>query len=522
MKKLVLIFGFSIFAGNSMSGSAKTWDIGAEVNNQIASLPTVTQNSQTWAQGTVTIPAGSYNQVTTIVLNSPYVNLRCEPGTILTYMGSGDAIRILPSAQISGPAPTQPNQGPSVQNCSIYNASSTAVSGIHAGDISSIHLTNVAVNNFNGTPTSAAYWFDNTVSFTEGMALTDLSANNNSIAMRFTNTAGNVLTQSFGYTSIRGFRAQVRTNQIGFSVETATLLYHSYIDAIVETSDATGTAMSVSGTGKVGGDWGDDVVFLRGECVNASGPCTGSTLLNLGPSAQFVANGFINSLGSSMTNVVAHGAVLTWNGTSEINRSTYNIGWSADNSILMRFASYPAIAIFSSNMRLNSPYVLGWSTRPTTTANYVGFSPCVSGTAVLCLGNGANADSSGGLNAGTFSGSQFVGNSAIPLISAGPGAGVLPENLSLTPGSTSVSGSIVFTTGSSPAASSVVATITFATPLVQQPNVCIPTAQNAAAAAAQALHTFYIGPPTTTGFVLATGSRPLIAAQELQIGYACF
>jgi hypothetical protein len=520
MKKLVLIFAFLIFAGNGMSGGAQSWDIGAAVNNEIASLPTVTQNSQTWLQGTVTIPAGSYRQITTIVLNSPYVNLRCESGTILTYMGSGDAIRILPSVQISGPAPTQPNQGPSVQNCSIYNASSTAISGIHAGDISNIHLTNVAVNNFNTTPTSAAYWFDNTVSYTEGIALADLTANNNSIAMRFTNTAGNVLTQSFGYTSIRGFRAQVRTNQIGFSVETATLLYHSYIDAIVETSDATGTAMSVSGTGKVGGDWGDDVVFLRGECVNASGPCTGATLLNLGPSAQFVANGFINSLGASMTDTIAPGAVLTWNGTTEMNRSTYNIGWSSDNGILMRFASNPAIAVFSNNMRLGGPYVLGWSTRPTTAGNYVGFSPCVTGTPVLCLGNGVNADSSGGLSAGMFFGSQFFGNSAIPLISAGPGAGILPQNVSLSAGSTSVSGSVVFKTGSSPAASAVVATITFATPLAQQPNVCIPTAQNEATAAA--LHSLLITPPTATGFVLSTGAIPLVAAKEFRVGYACF
>jgi hypothetical protein len=135
----------------------------------------------------------------------------------------------------------QPNQGPSVQNCSIYDASSTAVSGIHAGDISNIHLTNVAVNDFDSD-----------------------------------------------------FRAQVRTNQIGLSVEAGIFCTIVYIDAIVETSNATGTAMSVSvtGTGKVGGDWSDDVVFLRGECVNSCGPCTGSTLLNLGASAQFVVNGF--------------------------------------------------------------------------------------------------------------------------------------------------------------------------------------------------------------------------------------
>jgi hypothetical protein len=527
MKKLLLIFVFSALATVAQAGSTSAkagttsvMDIGAEVNNEIAMLPTITQNSQTWSQGIVTIPVGSYMQSTTIVLNSPYVNLRCEQGTVLTYVGSGDAIRILPSAQASGLAQTQPNQGPSVQNCSIYNASATAVSGIHAGDISKIHLTNVAVNNFSGTPTSAAFWFDNTVSFTEGMALVDLSSTNNSIGMRFTNTAGGVLTQSFGYTSIRGFRAQIRTSQIGISVETGTLLYHSDIDGTLETSDATGTGLSISGTGKFGGDAGDNVVFLRGECVNVSGPCTGSTLLNVGATAQFVANGFMNGLGTSMTTTVAAGGVLTWNGTTELNSSINNFGWSGDNSILMRFASIPEVAIFSNNIRLGGQYVLGWSTGPTTAANYVGFSPCVAGTAVLCLGNGVDADSSGGLVASAFSASQFFGDSATPLIAAGPGAGMQPANVTLAPGSTSVSGTVVFKTGSTPAASAVVATVTFATPLAHQPGACIVAPQNASTAAAQ--HTLFIEPPSATGFVLATGSVPLGQLTEFLVGYACF
>ncbi|WP_213804640.1 hypothetical protein [Granulicella sp. dw_53] len=505
---------------NSMYAGAQFRDIGAEVNDEIALLPTVTQNGQTWAQGTVNIPVGNYAQTTTILIASPFVNLRCEPGTILTFMGAGDAVRILPSAQITGLAQTQPNQGPSVQNCSFYNVSPTATSAIHAGDISQIHISNVAVNNFNGTPTSAGYWFDNTVSFTEGMALNDIASNNNSIGMRFTNTAGGVLTQSFGYASIRGFRAQVRTNQIGISVETGTFLYHSFIDAIMETSDPTGTAMSVTGTGKVGGNSGDDVVFLRGECVNTSGPCSGSTLLNLGAAAQFVANGFMNGLGSTMTNIIAPGAVLTWNGTTEINQSTFNFGWSSDNSILMRFASTPAVAIFSNNMRLGGSYVLGWSTGPTTAANYVGLSPCVFGAATLCVGNGVISDASAGVTAGTFTGSQFVGNSPSPLISAGPAAGIQPENVTLAPGSTNVSGTIVFKTGSSPAAGATVATITFATPLAQPPNVCIASALNTSTAAA--LKSLFIPQPTATGFVLASGQIPLNPATAFLVGYACF
>jgi hypothetical protein len=136
------------------------------------------------------------------------------------------------------------------------------------------------------------------------------------------------------------------------------------------------------------------------------------------------------------------------------------------------------------------------------------------------IGNGVDADSSGGLSAGMFSGSRFFGNSAIPLISAGSGPSVLPENVSLSPGSTSVSGFGSIQNGASPAASAILATITFATPLAQQSSVCIPAAQNEATAAAR--HSLLISPPTTTGFVLSTGSIPLIAAKEFRVGYACF
>jgi|GEM_PF-4553064 len=515
MKKEILIVVFSILTAGAQAQSS---DIGTQVNNEIASLPTVTQNSQTWTQGTVTIYAGTYTYSTTIVLNSPYVNLRCEPGTILTYTGSGDAIRILPSAQITGPAPTQPNQGPSVENCSIYNTSSTAVSGIHAGDISKIHLKNVAVNNFNGSATSAGYWFDNTVSFTEGMALVDDTSNNNSIAMRFTNSGGS---NSFGYTSIRGFRAQVRGGQIGLSVETGTFLYHSYIDAIAETSDSTGIVMSVSGTAIVGGNAGDDVVFIRGECVNASGSCTGATLLKLGATTQFIANGFMNALGVTMTNSIAPGAIFHWQGTSQQNNTGTRTEWALDGNLRLVWGNIPKILVTPSNIRANGgTYVYGWSVNPTSNGDFLGISPCSAGAVRLCVGNGTYGDYSALVEAGQIAASQFLGNSAIPSIVAGPGAGTLPTSVLLSTGSTSVSGSASFITGAAPAASSAAVTITFATALAQAPNVCIPTAQNEATGTA--LNNIIITAPSTTGFVIYSGPVPLTASTAYQIGYACF
>jgi hypothetical protein len=515
MKNAILISTFSIL---TLSAQAQTSDIGARVNTDIASLPTVTQNSQTWGQGTVRIPQGTYTLSSTIVLNSPYVNLYCDPGTILTYTGSGDAIRILPSAQVTGPAATQPNQGPSVQNCSIYNTSATAISGIHAGDISKIHLINVAVNNFNGTSTSAAYWFDNTVSFTEGLALVDITAYNNSIAMRFTNTGG---TNSFGYTSIRGFRAGVRTNQIGFSVEDGTFLYHSYIDGIVETSDASGTVMSVSGTGKVGGNAGDDVIFLRAECVNVSGSCTGAKLLKLGATTQFVANGFMNALGTTMTNSIAPGAVFHWQGTTQLNNTETRSEWALDGNLRLVWGTTTRVLVAPNNLRATgSNYVIGWSANPTASANFLGASPCSAGVASLCIGNGTYGDSSALVKAGQFAAAQFVGNSVPPTAVAGPGAGTFPTGVSLSPGSTNVSGAVSFTTGTSPATSSAAMSINFATALAQAPNVCIPTAQNADTATA--LNNIVINLPTTTGFVISSGSVALTPSVAYQIGYACF
>jgi hypothetical protein len=217
-----------------------------------------------------------------------------------------------------------------------------------------------------------------------------------------------------------------------------------------------------------------------------------------------------------MTNTIAPGAVLTWNGTTEINRSTYNIGWNSDNSILMRFANNPAIAIFS----LGGSYVLGWSTGPTTAGNYVGFSPCVTGTTVL--------------RHWKWSGCRLFRRAQCwyvlwitvlrQLRYSAYLRGVRRKRIARKRITLSRQyerlrfGSIQ--NGASPAASAILATITFATPLAQQSSVCIPAAQNEATAAAR--HSLLISPPTTTGFVLSTGSIPLIAAKEFRVGYACF
>jgi hypothetical protein len=70
MKKAILIAAFSILT--AMVQESKGPDIGAQVNTDIALLPTVTQNSQTWGQGTVRILKIAILLSTTIVLNYPY------------------------------------------------------------------------------------------------------------------------------------------------------------------------------------------------------------------------------------------------------------------------------------------------------------------------------------------------------------------------------------------------------------------------------------------------------------------
>jgi hypothetical protein len=120
----------------------------------------------------------------------------------------------------------------------------------------------------------------------------------------------------------------------------------------------------------------------------------------------------------------------------------------------------------------------------------------------------------------SYVGTQFTGNSPIPTLTAGPGAGTGPANVSLAAGSTSVSGTIVFKTGTTPAADIDVMTVTFATPLVQVPGVCIASAENPATATAS--KSLYIASQSTTGFVLYVGDIPLTQLKEYLVGYACF
>ena len=321
----------SIFIFHSSSASAACLvatnytgaDIGAQVNAAIAALPSYTdKNLQPWQSGCIEIPYNStpYTDTSTITINSPFVSLIADPGTVVYFNGFGDFIRIQQTQSATGSHTDAPAQSTQIVNLNVTNIkSSTSYSvGIHAGDMYGITLRNVSVSGFNnacsGTTPSAAIWFDNKLTFTEGLDLDHVNTYDNCIGLRFTVDGG---TNSFAYGEFRRVvlglaplaGTQSSLSEIGVSVESGAYLYHQNWELVTEanTSAAVGMKITppVSGTGitTFGGNatqkGGDNWIDWRTECVGCSGPMT--FLQMGGANTTFKAVGLISVLDGTAT-----------------------------------------------------------------------------------------------------------------------------------------------------------------------------------------------------------------------------
>jgi hypothetical protein len=124
------------------------------------------------------------------------------------------------------------------------------------------------------------------------------------------------------------------------------------------------------------------------------------------------------------------------------------------------------------------------------------------------------------LNATVISGTHFGGlTAAAPTVVAGAGAGTGPT-LTLNGNDTDVSGYVSVTPGASPAASAVIATVTFGAPYATLAK-CSLWPANAAATALSGAQKAYVPVPTTTAFLIDSGSTPLAASTLYVWGYNC-
>ena len=243
-------------------------DIGAQVNNAVASLPGTLgapftglasfpgQFPGSGRQGTIIIPnvtgAGSvqtYSFSTTMVLDQN-IKLQCDPGVVLSYTGPTDAI-------------LQNNPGTyamftatgGVSNCTITkNSSSNGVNGIHAGNTCGLTYTNDVINGFSGTGDSALL-LENTIFFTEHSRI-DIATEQAYHAITFKKNCGSnpYCQASFGYNWVRNIHCGVTYGGYGdcINVIGGGVLYGSRLDVHANTIGLGQAIFAVDATSGIG------------------------------------------------------------------------------------------------------------------------------------------------------------------------------------------------------------------------------------------------------------------------------
>ena len=305
-------------------------DIGDQVNAAYLKLPMYTDknNQPPWPAGCIQIPYNSngYNDATTIKINSPFVSLIADLGTVVYYTGSGDFIRIQQSPRSTDNHTFQPAQSTQIVNLNITNLSptypsgvATGVSGIHAGDMYGITLRNVSISGFNQgnnstngictNSTAAAIWFDNESTFTEGLDLDHVNTYDNCIGIRYTVNngqpipTGSFITDSFGYGEFRRVVLGLRDNETGVSVEEGAYLYHQNWSFVTEANVLTAVGMklknvnSTFGGAAAGQTGGDNWIDWRVECPGCGGKMT---YLQMDSGTIFRAAGLITALNQAV------------------------------------------------------------------------------------------------------------------------------------------------------------------------------------------------------------------------------
>lgn len=260
----------------AFSGNVSGADIGVQLNAAIARLPLFNG----YSAGTVRLTGyfGIQATSTTVTVTSPYLSI-VGPGSgalVIQYNGTGDFLRINTS-------PFSTTQAGKISGFTI-NGTSGGRSGIHIGDIIGMELDDIVISAFTGASASGL-WFDNVTNWTERTNLSRVWVDNCTKEYRFTVNGG---TASFGYTRVKDGRMNVRTSQIGISLEAGTSLYNSELSFIANVNVASGTVLSATG----GASATKNTYDIKAECTS----CSGGTLVAVDATSTVAGVGNIVSL----------------------------------------------------------------------------------------------------------------------------------------------------------------------------------------------------------------------------------
>ncbi len=222
-------------------------DFGAKGDGTVddrASIQSAINAVVTAGGGVVWLPPGNYlsASATPITLNSRKVSLQGAGGgaTVITHTGSGDCVRINTN-------PTDGNQGGRISGLRIIGNSNTSACGVHMGDIESLELHDLQIENYTGS-SGTGLWVDNRTIWTERTLATKLWLTNNTVGIRFSVNGG---ATSHGYGRWLDVRLNPFANQVGILFETGVYAYNCIFNVVCNFSGNSSVCFETRGTGGV-------------------------------------------------------------------------------------------------------------------------------------------------------------------------------------------------------------------------------------------------------------------------------
>jgi hypothetical protein len=261
-------------------------DLGAAINAQIASLPTIGG----YKAGTVVIPPGDYFQSTPVIVNSPR----------LSVVGAGSgAVRItctmnVPCWEIRlNPFVTEPQVGGLISGFTLIGQSTnTNAAGIHMGDITNMRLEDILIQGFTG-PNAVGLWWDNINGWTERINVQRVNLNGNTTNYRFTNSGGPATT-SFCYNQWLDLRMDVGQNQKGIDFQAGDLC-GSTMMVVMNGAGSSKTYINITGPSS----WHDNLYDIKTEDDGGGG-----VRLSTSAGTTFNGIGTITNIMGSMTDSI--------------------------------------------------------------------------------------------------------------------------------------------------------------------------------------------------------------------------
>jgi hypothetical protein len=264
-------------------------DLGAEINAQIASLPTIGG----YKAGTVTIPPGVYFQSSAVIINSPRVSV----------IGAGaGAVQITCTMDSAcwdlrlNPFVADPQVGGQFGGFQLIGLSTNPNAvGIHMGDIAYLRLEDIVIQGFTGI-NAAGMWWENINGWTERNNVQRVNLYRNTTDFRFTNSGGPVTT-SFCYNQLLDLRMNVGPGQKGIDFQSGVLCGSTFM-LIVNGIGAGKTYINIAGQGQ----WHDNLYEIRVEDDGGGG-----VRLATAPGTNFEGIGFMTNIIGNLTDSIGGG-----------------------------------------------------------------------------------------------------------------------------------------------------------------------------------------------------------------------